>query len=107
MTRVLAALTAIVAAGTLAPAAHADPLSDPSVHCLSTTFALYCDGPIQPDGTFTRRWTTTGQSYYAGPGQMGFIPSTENYQTIDPNQPWPMTPIGAPQHHIDVNGNQP
>lgn len=88
------------------PDAHADPLTDPNVHCLSTTFALYCDGPIQPDGTFTRRWTTTGGSY-VGLNGMGWIPGTENYQTINVNEPWPTLPLGAPQFHIDVNGNQP
>ena len=98
----VAASTAALAA--LAAPANADPLTDPDVNCYSTTFALYCDGPIRPDGTFIRRWETTGGSYYAGPGQMGFIPGSTNYQTIDPSQPWPMTPIGAPQHHIDVTG---
>lgn len=90
----------------LAAPSHADPLSDPNVHCLSQTFALYCDGPIRPDGTFTRQWTTSGGSYYAGPGQMGFIPGTTNYQTVNINEPWPIFPLGAPQWHIEQNGNR-
>ena len=89
----------------LAAPSSADPLTDPSVHCLSQTFALYCDGPIQPDGTFTRRWTTTGGSY-VGYNGMGFIPGSTNYQTINVNEPWPTFPLGAPQWHIEQNGNR-
>lgn len=107
ITHTCAVAAVIVTAGlAVAPVAYADPLSDPNVHCLSQTFVLYCDGPIQPDGTFTRQWTTNGQSYYAGPGQMGFLPSTTNYQTINPAEPWPATPFGAPQWHIEENGNR-
>jgi hypothetical protein len=99
-------IAAELAAGTLiggtiaaaAPAANAYP-GDPMPGCVTQFGSVLCDGPIRPDGTFQRCWSNPG-SYT--PGRYGgYIPPMVNCQIVDTNQPWPMIPFGAPQHHID------
>jgi hypothetical protein len=69
---------------------------DPMPGCESTLFATYCDGPIRPNNTFQRCWQTIGQwTYYGGFGGGRYC------NTVDLNGPWPVIPVGAPQHHID------
>lgn len=69
---------------------------DPMPGCESTLFATYCDGPVRPNNTFQRCWQTIGQwTYYGGFGGGRYC------NTVDLNGPWPVVPIGAPQHHID------
>lgn len=64
-----------------------------SAGCETQAFAQYCDGPIRPDGTFDRCQTAFGQTY-------PYIPTTHRCYPVDPSQPWPMFPLGQPQHHI-------
>ena len=87
----------------LAAPGHADPLSDPNVHCESTAFAMVCDGPIRSDGSWVRQFRSFGGSYYAGPGAMGFIPPVSYYDTITPDGGWPPLPVDAPRYHIEQN----
>ena len=77
------------------PKAHAYP-GDPMPGCESTLFATYCDGPVRPDATFQRCWTTIGQwTNYGGFGGGRYC------NMVDLKGPWPVIPVGAPQHHID------
>lgn len=92
-------IIAAVLSGTLATTppcpCHAYP-GDPMPGCESTLFATYCDGPIRPDNTFQRCWQTIGQwTYYGGFGGGRYC------NKVDLNGPWPVIPVGAPQHHID------
>jgi hypothetical protein len=63
--------------------------------CETQTFAMYCDSPARPDGTFDRCQTTYGQSGYPS-----FVPPTSRCYPVDPAQPWPMFPLAQPQYHI-------
>jgi hypothetical protein len=88
-------IAAELAAGTLiggtiaaaAPTAHAYP-GDPMPGCITQVGSVLCDGPIRPDGTFQRCWENYGISY------------SLNCEIVDPGQPWPLIPFGAPQYHI-------
>ncbi len=83
----VAAATLLTGSVATAPAAYAYP-GDPSPGCDGQVFAMYCDGPIRPDGTF-KRCTTT------------YSPSTYVCRIIDNNAPFPPIPLGQPDHHID------
>jgi hypothetical protein len=58
--------------------------------CETQPFAMYCDSPVRPDGTWDRCQSTL---------QSG-VPSTYRCYPVDPSQPWPMFPLGQPQYHI-------
>lgn len=64
--------------------------------------AQYCDAPPNPDGTWQRCWSTGQQlypTYNQYPG-FGVVPAMGNCYQVDPAVPWPVVPIGQPQHYI-------
>lgn len=85
------------AAGSLAVAAPA------SAGCMVNMLgAQYCDAPPNPDGTWQRCWQTGQQlypTYNQYPG-FGVVPAMGNCYQVDPKVPWPVVPIGQPQHYI-------
>lgn len=99
MRNVVAAATLGVCALTGFAVAAAAPAS---AGCDYQLFAQYCDGPIQPDGTFERCQTTYAQSMFGGPqgGFNGFVPGTYRCYPINPAEPWPALPLGQPQYHL-------
>lgn len=38
---------------------------------------------------------------YTGGRYPAYQPPMTNCEVVDTNQPWPMIPFGAPQHHVD------
>ncbi|MDT5233976.1 MAG: hypothetical protein QOJ56_4987 [Mycobacterium sp.] len=83
--RLLIALGLGIAAATLlgVPAAHAYPGDPPGANCETVPLgALYCDGPVQPNGGWTRCVETPiFQCYHHDPAA-------------------PPVKIGEPDHHI-------
>jgi hypothetical protein len=68
--------------------------------CETGPFAQYCDGPIRPDGTWDRCFSTTPQATYGQYGQVsGIVPSVGRCYPYDPTNP-PMTPLGQPNYHV-------
>lgn len=98
---VLSAAPAI-AAGILAsvPIAHADP-DQMGTNCESNFWgSLYCDGPVRPDGTWTRCVTTQQQlsgGFDSNPPIL--IPSIHKCYPVDPAA----MPFGQPDHHIGLD----
>ncbi|ORA38134.1 CDGP domain-containing protein [Mycobacterium aquaticum] len=92
-------LTGGLVAGGLAAAGLA--LAAPSsAGCETQPFAQYCDGPIRPDGTWDRCFSTQPQAINGQYGQItGWVPSVGRCYPVDPNA-WPPTPLGQPQYHI-------
>ncbi|UVT31474.1 hypothetical protein SEA_SEJANUS_41 [Mycobacterium phage Sejanus] len=71
-----------------------------SAGCETQPFAQYCDGPVRPDGTWDRCFTTQPQLINGQYGQVtGLVPSVGRCYPVDPNN-FPPTPIGQPQYHI-------
>jgi hypothetical protein len=87
----LALLTTSLAVTAIGFAAPAD------AGCETQPFARYCDGPIRTDGTFDRCQTTFGNVNAFGAYT---VPPTYRCYPVDPAQPWPMFPLGQPQHYI-------
>lgn len=88
---VVAALPTMAAVGFAAPAVAG---------CEAQVFAQYCDGPIRPDGTWDRCFSTQPQATLGQYGQVtGWVPSVGRCYPVDPDA-WPPTPIGQPQYHI-------
>jgi len=80
-----------------APPATAYP-GDPAAGCETQVFAMYCDGPIRPDGTW-QRCTSTAPSYTGGAYPV-YVPPTYMCRVI--GDPVPPLPLGQPPHHIDT-----
>jgi hypothetical protein len=84
------AAMAAVAALAATPTANAYPANNPPT-CEAQGLTTYCDGSIQPDGTFKRCASTLAWvgSYW--------LPQTSCWM-IDTSQPWL---ANQPQHHIN------
>ncbi len=81
----------------LAPIGFAAPAS---AGCETQPFATYCDGPVRPDGTWDRCFSSQPQLTYGQFGQAtGVVPSVGRCYPVDPNN-FPPTPLGQPQYHI-------
>ncbi len=92
-----------IAAATLAAlsAANAYPGDPMGTNCESNALgALYCDGPVQPDGSWTRCVDVSAQPVYGGPdgGWNGWTMPAHQCYHYDPAQP-PFK-LGQPDHHI-------
>ena len=92
-----------VAAATLtaAPTAHANPGDPPGTNCETNLLgALYCDGPVQLDGSWTRCVDVSPQPVYGSPqGQWnGWTTPFHQCYHYDPAQP--PVKLGQPDHHI-------
>lgn len=82
--------------------AAADPIGPINSDC-ETGFmgTMWCDGPIKPDGTWTRcfttavQWTAPGGSY---PG-FGYVPQVQRCFPYNPVSP-PGLPLGQPAGRI-------
>ncbi|WNG93682.1 hypothetical protein [Mycobacterium sp. ITM-2016-00318] len=87
MKRKVVALATALAASDVAFAAPAD------AGCESRPMVSYCDGPIQPDGSWQRCFSNS--PVWGGGG--GWIAGSNCYRTGPgpDNYPW------APQYHID------
>jgi len=98
--RLAAAVIAAAAVGVVhPPAAHAD--APPACLTAWDGSSAVCDGPIRPDGTFKRCWGS--RAYVSGSLLYSIvIPRMVHCEDVDPSQPWPLIPVGAPQHHIEV-----
>lgn len=71
-----------------------------SAGCEYQVFAQYCDGPIQPDGTWERCFVAAGQTFSGQYGQVaGWIPPVGRCYEVDPAA-FPVTPLGQPPYHI-------
>lgn len=71
------------------PTAHAYPGDPPGANCETNALgAFYCDGPLQPDGS----WTRCVEVYQA--------PIYHSCYHYDPAQP-PLK-LGQPDHHIGL-----
>ena len=83
MFRRVPVLIAAAATLTCAPTAHAYPGDPPGANCETVLLgALYCDGPVQPNGGWTRCVETPiFQCYHRDPAA-------------------PPVKIGEPDHHI-------
>lgn len=90
-----AVTTAIIYALSSAPVASTYP-GDPMPNCVSAGLfnaVLYCDGPIRPDGTWQRCWTS--QPGYSPQG--GWVGGGTNCEITDQSR----LPLGLqPDHHI-------
>lgn len=83
------------------PIADASPGAPPGINCETNALgANYCDGPVRPNGTWTRCVDVGLQPVYAGPiGQWnGWTSPYHQCYHYDPAQP-PLK-IGQPYHHI-------
>jgi len=92
----------IATATLIAPAtAHAYPGDPTGTNCESNMLgALYCDGPVQPDGSWTRCVDVSSQPVYGGPqGQWnGMTSPFHQCYHYDPAAP-PLK-LGQPDHHL-------
>jgi hypothetical protein len=83
--------------------AHAYPGDSPGANCESNALgALYCDGPVQPDGSWTRCVDVGQQPVFGGPqGQLNGVTSPyHSCYHYDPAQP--PVKLGQPDHHIGL-----
>jgi hypothetical protein len=90
-----------IASATLvaAPAAHAVPAMVKGTYCElnETTNVLFCDRPLQPDGSWIRCF-----GFFAGsPYDYRFIGVGNDCFRYDPAAP-PTLPLGQPNHHVDA-----
>jgi hypothetical protein len=93
---------AVVAAGVMilafAPAAHADPMG---TNCETNLLgALYCDGPVRPDGSWTRCVDVSPQPVYGGPEGQWDGSTMPFHQCYDYDPAQPPFKLGQPDHHI-------
>jgi hypothetical protein len=92
-----------IAAATLiaAPTAHGYPGDPAGTNCESNALgALYCDGPVQPDGSWTRCVDVSPQPVYGGPqGQWNGMTSPY-HQCYHYDPVAPPLKLGQPDHHI-------
>ncbi|BBY78887.1 hypothetical protein H7I53_17805 [Mycolicibacterium pulveris] len=92
MMRLLAVLVLAVAAvgvGTAAPAAAG---------CQVQPFVTWCDGPIQPDGSWQRCWQNPPSIVNNGAGGGIVINGGQQCNTVLPGQP--LDGWGQPPHYI-------
>ncbi|SON63379.1 hypothetical protein MSIMFI_04909 [Mycobacterium simulans] len=105
--RIAATLAAVAVAATvtgvsIAPAAGADP-GLPGTNCETNMLgALYCDGPVQADGSWDRCVDVYPQPIYGGPsgGVSGWSPPYHSCYHYDPAAP-PFK-LGQPDYHIGL-----
>jgi hypothetical protein len=102
ITAVLAGLGIATATLAAAPTADAYPGDPAGANCETNALgALYCDGPVQPDGSWTRCVDVSPQPVYGspyGPGQTGWTSPFHQCYHYDPAAP-PLK-LGQPDHHI-------
>ncbi|ASW89727.1 CDGP domain-containing protein [Mycobacterium marseillense] len=82
------------------PIAHADPMD---TNCESNMLgALYCDGPVQPDGSWNRCVDVGSQAITGQYGQVsGWTAPMHQCYHYDPAAP-PFK-LGQPDHHIGLD----
>lgn len=86
---------------TIGPTAGAYPGDPAGTNCETNLLgALYCDGPVQPDGTWTRCVDVASQPVFGGPrGQLNGVTSPYHQcYRYDPAQP--PVKLGQPSRHI-------
>jgi hypothetical protein len=81
------------------PTAQAVPSMVNGIYCEANpiTTVLFCDRPMQPDGSWIRCY---GFYPFAAYGDYSSIGVGNNCYRYDPAAP-PSLPIGQPNHHID------
>lgn len=85
----------------IAPAANGYPGDPPGANCETNLLgALYCDGPLQPDGSWTRCVDVGQQPIYGGAqGQLNGITSPF-HQCYHYDPVAPPLKLGQPDHHL-------